>query len=393
MQPLTATSLIVLLTAVFSSAMQTRSIDPMLPVIAADLSVSLRDAFLLSSAYALPMALMQVVLGPTADALGKVRVIRVCLAIMAVGTMVTVVASSYGLLLAARLLTGAAAGGVIPMTMALMADKVPPAGRQAAFGHVMTASTAAQVIGAAMAGLFAGTLGWRLFYVILAVVSIGALIGARAVLEADVAAPRKLSVSRAIGDYGRILSARGSWLIAMTGVANGTLIVGMFALVAPLLQERGGDGPLQAGIAVAAFACGGFALGIAMRWMAGRLALPSLMTVSFVLVGAAHIGVGLSLPWPVTAVLYAFVGFGFFALQNSLLALSSDLVPDARGSAVAILLFSVFNGQSLGPVLWGLVAEHRGYGFCFLASGSLLIAMALCAKTALRRSGMHRPAK
>ena len=390
MQPLPATSLIVLLTAVFSSAMQTRSMDPMLPVIATDLSVSLREAFVLSSAYAMPMALMQVVLGPTADALGKVRVIRTCLAIMAVGTTITVFANSYGLLLAARLLTGAAAGGVIPMTMALMADKVPPAGRQAAFGHVMTASTAAQVIGAAMAGVSAGTLGWRPFYAILAVVSIAALVGARATLAPDIASPRKLSLSRALSDYGRIITTRGSKLIALLGVINGVTVVGMFALVAPLLQGRGGDGPFQAGIAVAGFACGGFALGIAMRWLAGRLPLARLMTGALALVGIAQIGVGLPLPWPVTALLYTLVGFGFFALQNSLLALSADLVPDARGSAVAILLFSVFNGQSLGPIVWGAVAAQEGYDFCFRASGMILLSLSLITIRALKQAGLPR---
>jgi len=387
------TSLIVLLTMVFTSALQTRSIDPMLPVIAKDLSVSLRDAFLLSSSYALPMALMQVVLGPTADALGKVRVIRTCVTIMAAGTVISVVASSYGMLLASRLLTGAAAGGIIPMTMALMADKVPPAGRQAAFGRVMSVSTAAQILGAALAGMFAGTLGWRNFYVVLAVIAIVAMLGAHAFLESDVTQPRSISVKRALSDYGRIFAARGAWLILLGGVANGTLVVGMFALLAPLLHERGGDGPFEAGIGIAVFACGGFLLGIAMRWMAGRIALPRLMQIGFALAGLAHLGVAMPMPWPLTATLFALVGFGFFALQNCMLALMSDLVPEARGSAVAMLLFAVFNGQSLGPVLWGLLAEHYDYAACFRVSGIVLLAMSMLAMPALRRSDLPRKMK
>lgn len=390
MPPFSLISLIVLLTMVFTSALQTRSIDPMLPVIASELSVSLREAFLLSSAYALPTALMQIVLGPTGDALGKVRVIRTCITIMAAGTILSAIASSYGMLLASRLLTGAAAGGIIPMTMALMADKVPAAGRQAAFGRVMSVSTAAQVLGAALAGIFAGSFGWRAFFIVLAVIGLIAMVGAHTVLESDVTQPRSISVSRAVTDYRRILAARGAWLILGTGVANGILIVGMFALAAPLFQHRGGDGPFRAGIALAMFACGGFALGVAMKWMAGKVALPSIMRLGLLLAGLANAGVFAPAPWPVTAALFALVGFGFFALQNCLLALISDVMPDARGSAVALLLFSVFNGQSLGPVIWGILAEHRGYPVCFLTSGIGLLAMAAITPVALTRTGLPR---
>ncbi len=393
MPPISLLSLTVLLTMVFTSALQTRSIDPMLPVIARDLSVTLREAFLLSSAYALPTALMQVVLGPTGDALGKVRVIRTCVTIMALGTVISAVAASYGMLLTSRLLTGAAAGGIIPMTMALMADRVPPSGRQAAFGRVMSVSTAAQVLGAALAGIFASTLGWRAFFAVLAAVAIVAMIGAHTVLETDIAQPRSISVSRAVADYKRIFAARGCWLILAIGVSNGILVVGMFALAAPLFQGRGGDGPFEAGIALAMFACGGFALGIAMKWMAGRVALPRIMQTGFLLAGIAHLAVAASMNWTLTAALFALVGFGFFALQNCMLALMSDLVPEARGSAVAMLLFSVFNGQSLGPVVWGLVAELRGYAVCFAISGGALLILAALIGPGLRSSGLPRTAK
>jgi predicted MFS family arabinose efflux permease len=106
------------------------------------------------------------------------------------------------------------------MTMALMADKVPPAGRQAAFGRVMTASTAAQVLGAAMAGAFAGTLGWRAFFGILAVIAALAMLGAWRYLDSDVTQTRRISVARAVGDYGRILSTKGALLIAAIGISK-----------------------------------------------------------------------------------------------------------------------------------------------------------------------------
>lgn len=393
MQQLPLTSLIALLTVAFASALQARATDPMLPVIAADLSVSLRDAFLLSSAFAMPMAAMQLVLGPTADALGKVRVIRTCLAILVIGTVLSALATSYGLLLAARLLTGAAAGGIIPMTMALMADMVPPQGRQAAFGRVMSAATAAQVIGTALAGAIVGTLGWRFTYGVMASVAALAVLGAFRFIERDVTQPRRISARRAAYDYGRLYGSPGSKLIAGISICNGVMIVGLFPLLAPLLQERGGDGPFRAGIAIAGFACGGFFLGIAMRWMAGRVPISALMRVGLVLAGLSNLVIAYPLPWLLTAAAYLVIGFGFFALQNSLLALITDLVPEARGSAVSILLCGLFTGQSLGPVLWGVVAERTGFANCFAIAGVLLLALAAAIARALRRAGLPRPAR
>ena len=61
--------------ASFASSVSLRALDPMLPVVAADLQVTLARAALLASAYSFPYALMQVVLGPAADAVGKVKLI------------------------------------------------------------------------------------------------------------------------------------------------------------------------------------------------------------------------------------------------------------------------------------------------------------------------------
>ncbi len=392
-QHMPLTSLVALLTVAFAAALQARATDPMLPVIAADLSVSLRDAFLLSSAFALPMAVMQLVLGPTADALGKVRVIRTCLAILVVGTVLSALATSYGLLMAARVLTGAVAGGIIPMTMALMADKVPAADRQAAFGRVMAAATSAQVIGTAMAGAIVGTLGWRFTYGVMAAVAALAVIVALRFIERDVTQPRRFSARRAAFDYGRLYGSPGSKLIAGISFANGVLIVALFPLLAPLLQQRGGNGPFQAGVAIAGFACGGVLLGIAMRWIAGRVPLPALMRMGFVLAGVSHLAVALPVPWLATVPLYLVVGFGFFSLQNSLLALITDLVPEARGSAVSILLCGLFSGQTLGPVLWGVFAEYTSFSSCFVVAGLLLLSQAAIIGQALARSDLPRQAR
>ena len=67
--------------AVFATTLFVRSIDPLVLQIAAGVGVSPTQAALLSTAFALPYALMQPVLGALADSLGKARIMVVCLAI------------------------------------------------------------------------------------------------------------------------------------------------------------------------------------------------------------------------------------------------------------------------------------------------------------------------
>ena len=68
----------------FASALSLRSADPLLPVLALDLDITLREAALLASAYTLPYAIMQLVLGPVGDAIGKTRLIRISLTVLTV---------------------------------------------------------------------------------------------------------------------------------------------------------------------------------------------------------------------------------------------------------------------------------------------------------------------
>jgi MFS family permease len=69
---------------------------------------------LLASAFALPYALVQPVLGPVADAWGKQRVILFALAFQAVFLFASALAPTLMILLVLRALTGAAGGGVFP---------------------------------------------------------------------------------------------------------------------------------------------------------------------------------------------------------------------------------------------------------------------------------------
>ena len=65
----------------FITALASRATDPIIPPIAHDIQVDPNAVALLTTAFALPFALVQPVLGPVGDMVGKVRVMIACLAV------------------------------------------------------------------------------------------------------------------------------------------------------------------------------------------------------------------------------------------------------------------------------------------------------------------------
>ena len=102
----------------------------MLPELAQDLSVPIGQVVLLTSAYSLPFALMQVVFGPLSEALGKTRVLIFSLGAVCISMALMAVAPGFYSLVACRMLSGAFAGGIGPVTIALLSDRVAVGRRQ-----------------------------------------------------------------------------------------------------------------------------------------------------------------------------------------------------------------------------------------------------------------------
>jgi predicted MFS family arabinose efflux permease len=145
--------------ASFAANLSVRAIDPVIPHIADDLSVSIAQAAGLSAALAFTFAIVQPIIGAVADLLGKARVMVVCLALLGIGSFLGAFATSYPMLLATRILCGVGAGGVFPVTLGLTSDLVPVAGRQVAISRVLAGAMIGNILGATLGGVVGDLLG------------------------------------------------------------------------------------------------------------------------------------------------------------------------------------------------------------------------------------------
>jgi predicted MFS family arabinose efflux permease len=223
-----------------SSALTNRSMDPMLTEIARDFSVPVTTAALLSSAYAFPYAFSQPILGPIGDFYGKSLVLRACLWLLTACLLACYLAPNFALLLTSRLIGGIAAGGIMPVTMAMIGDRFEPARRQLAIGRFLMASLTGMVFGASVAGLMAVTIGWRSFLLLVAAFAFTAAVGATVLLRERTGKPQThIRLSDAVSGYGRVFANPKAFLCFGTVFMEGLLFYGTTPYIGELLEAAG----------------------------------------------------------------------------------------------------------------------------------------------------------
>ncbi|MGY1650806.1 MFS transporter [Geodermatophilus sp. SYSU D01119] len=111
--------------------------------------------FLLGYTATLPL------LGRLADLRGRVPVLAGCLLLFALGSLLTATADGLGLAVAGRGLQGVGAGGLVPATLALVADRWPPERRAVPLGVVGAVQEAGAVLGPLAGAAVLAVADWR----------------------------------------------------------------------------------------------------------------------------------------------------------------------------------------------------------------------------------------
>ncbi|WP_231711031.1 MFS transporter [Xanthobacter dioxanivorans] len=376
--------------AAFASAFSLRVVDPMLNILAADLQVSLQQVALLASAFTLPYAAMQLFFGPIGDAVGKVRLIRFNLSMLAVGLALSAVATGDGMLLVVRAFSGAFAGGIIPVVLAAVGDRVPFEKRAEALSRVLLALVLGQLGGSALAGVIAEYAGWRpVFWCAFAVALAAALAAIFGLTEERTAQP--LSFRASLGRYALVLGNPLSKKIYAIVALEGALIFGAFPLTAPLLVSHGLGDAKEAGLALGTFAVGGAFYTFAVSALVRRLGLHGMVRAGAAAGGFLLMAIATGPSLFLLVPLFGLAGFAFYMIHNVMQILATELAPEARGSGMALFASSFFLGQGLGAIVQAQVAGLIGPATTFLMAGIGMVLVSIPAGMLPPRTGKVQP--
>jgi len=377
--------LLVLGVGAASSTLASRLLDPLVGEIAADFAADAGMVALLATAFSLPYALVQPVLGPAGDALGKRRVIRAGCILLAITLAASAFAPDLPSLMVLRILAGAAAGGIFPLAIAMVGDQVPLARRQLALSRLLVAGLTGSASGGALAALLAPFIGWRGVLLVAAGVALAGwwvLRGRDPGASPGVPLGRRIDVIDVLRRYRQILGLARARALYGAVFVEGMLVFGMFPFLAPTLSERGLGGVAEAGMAVALFALGGFLFAAVAAPLLRHLSQRRVMQAGGALAALGLLGVGFAPAAPLLIGACLPIGFGFYMLHTSIQTGVTEVAPAARGSAVALHAFSFFLGQALGPVVVALGRAGLGMGATLVlaAMGVLLLGLVLAGR-------------
>lgn len=346
-----------------------------LPLIAADLGVSVALAGQLVTGYALGFGLGAPVLAALTARWPRRPLLVGLLLVFAVANLLAALPTPYVPLLAGRILAASAAGTFEVVATTMAAALVPPSQRGRAIALVVGGFSVALVVGVPLGTLLGQAVGWRAPFAALAL--LGLLVaGACAWLLPS------------LGGGARPLDAAPvSWLallrrraVALGLLAMGLLFTGQYVVgtyYAPALMERAGiDGRgvaamllLAGGASVLGNVVGGYG---ADRWGVGPTATGGTLglavaLVAFSLAGGSPVGAGLA------------IGLGGIAIGAFIPAWQYRLVrlaPEASDLALALNLSALNAGIALGAALGGLLVDRGGLPRLGLAGG-LIVLLAL----------------
>jgi len=372
----------------FITALASRATDPIIPPIAHDIQVDPNAVALLTTAFALPFALVQPVLGPIGDMVGKVRVMIACLAVTILTMLVSGLATDFTTLLLARVVAGIAGGGIFPVGIAVIGDLVPVRERQVAIARWLTAVITGNLIGSSLAGVVGDLLGWRgVFFVItaLGVVALGvAIVSLR---EAARVKPAGLSLSGFSAGYGKVFANPRAKVCFSAVFVEGIVIFGLFPFIALLLLAAGEPRASIAGLVIAGFSGGGVIYALLVPRLVARWR-PDQLMIAGGIIAAFSLGiVAFDFAWPVQLAAFTLLGFGFYTLHASIQVQATELSPGARGAAMSMHSFFFFVGHASGPVLYGLGFVRLGSALTIALAALIIMAVGfVCARLLREKS-------
>lgn len=194
--------------AAFAIGTEAFVIAGLLPVIAADLQISLAATGQLVTAYALTYAVGSPILAVVFNNLDRRRVLTLALCAFIAGNLMAVTATSFPMLLASRMLMALGAGLCMPTALGVAVAIAAPERRGRAIALVTSGMTVATVLGVPL-GTWTGVhFGWRATFVLVAV--LGALALAGLLFGLPRGLPRNtatLAQRIAVARHGRVLHA------------------------------------------------------------------------------------------------------------------------------------------------------------------------------------------
>lgn len=386
-------------------------VSPALPAIAQTLAIAPAAATIILTAYLTPYGLLQPVCGAIGDAVGRVRLLCIIVAGLAVSTVLCAAAPTLEALVVARIVTGCFAAGIISVNQSLVGSVVSEEDRQGAVGLLMGITFTGQGLSAGLGGLICDLVGWRAAFICFGVLGAAAWLGVRRLRYLDemddtstVDAPGagvSAAGTGAVGPAERepfrpaaflrhaaqifFGSGRAIYFVAFT---TGIIFLGVYGFMGTFLAERCGLSSTQAGLLMMFYglAClAGGSISGRIGEARGQRGVIAMGETSGVIATALLATSTITGSWMPALPAAACLGLGYILVQPTLVSFSMDIDPSHTGLCTGLIGLGVFAGGGIGSSLGGIAIAGGGYLALWTIAGVALVAQAIAGARFLPR--------
>lgn len=360
-------------------------VSPLAPAMMQATGTAIGRGGLLVTAYALAYTITAPVFGPVSDRWGRKQMILTGLVLLAGGTALTGTGSSLAALLGFRAVAGLGAAMMMPSIFALITDTFPPKRIASVIAVVVGTLMAASVFGVPLGALGAQFASWRVTFWGIGGAAMLVLLVVLAGLPAA-PPPRRIPV-------GPLKAYSGQFRAAF---ANSAIVL---VLLGSLLSWAGNQGMFaNIGIFYVRYyhlsnaALGGVSLlgglatvfgNVAGGRLAARYPKRAIIGAGAVVSGASILALSALTGFLAAAlVVQAVWAIGFGLAQALMTALTGELSPQARGTALALNGSAQYGGMMLGTAAAAAIVAS---GASFFWVGVLCAACALLVFPAVAR--------
>jgi len=352
----------------------------MLPVIAADLHVSIPAAGLLVSAYAMGVLIGAPLMTLTTGRIDRRTLLIALMGIFTLGNALSAVAGGYWMLMAARVVTSFNHGAFFGVGSVVAASLVPPDKRAGAVAAMFTGLTVATIGGVPAATWVSESIGWRTAFAGIAGVGAIAMLSLRLALPPLPAAKGgDMRAELRVLTRGPVVMALALTMIGFGGVFT------VFTYIVPILRDVTHASTAYVTAMLMLFGVGAtIGNGVGGR-LADRSVDRALMTM-LAIMALTLLAFTVLMQWPVTAAIAILIwGIASFAIVPPLQMRVMDAASDAPNLASAMNIGAFNLGNAIGAALGGgVIGAGLGLPTVSLA-GAAMAAVALAMLLAFRR--------
>ena len=377
MSPLTLLFILAFLVSV-----DVRILTPVLPSISLSLQSSPGAVGLAMTTYSFAYGLGQLFYGPLSDRLSRIAVVRIAGVGFSICTILSALSAMTWQFIIARLLAGAFAGAVIPLTLVYIGDTVEYNRRQSILGLYSVVTSAAMAFSAVIGGTVSHFISWRfmlLGYGLFALFPIGFMW--------QIKVPGSSTSSAGAERISDLLTNRHALFIYAAVFLEGFLLWGGMTYLGSFATHRYRLDQFTVGLLIGLLGVGTMVGGILLNRIKGCISENAMAVVGGMLMGASFLMLipdWSSLAFGMSAFL---LGLGFVALHTTLQLRGTEISSAARGKAFSLFACSLFLGIATGSAAFGWLANGGHYEAMFAIAGLGLIGVGFATARATHDRG------